>query len=89
MSDDIDYEALANAGYEAAAPSACSCGDFDFDLAARAVVAAYREQQRARGVVEVRMDDLAVALDNADRLMSHYHPDVVARLETALKDSTP
>jgi hypothetical protein len=53
---EIDYEALAEAAYEAASPSACSCGDFDFDLSARAVVAAYKQQLRDQGLVVVRSD---------------------------------
>ena len=55
----------------------------------RAVVAAYVAQQRSRGVVEVRADDLAEAVENADRLMTHYHPDVLARLDAALRGPTP
>jgi hypothetical protein len=50
--DDIDYEALATIIRGARSPFVPHID------AARAVVAAYQEQQRARGVVVVRADDL-------------------------------
>jgi hypothetical protein len=59
---DIDYDALAKAAYEAASPSACSCGDFDFDLSARAVVAALRDQ----GLCVVEREVLRGLVDAAD-----------------------
>jgi hypothetical protein len=81
----IDWAALsqeADDAYDNAHPSwshAERCQE-----SARAVVAAYRDQQRARGVVEVRADDLAFALERfedevlPDALVAH-----IARLYDA------
>jgi predicted RNA binding protein YcfA (HicA-like mRNA interferase family) len=76
---DIDYEALAKAAYEAASPSACSCGDFDFDLSARAVVAALT----AQGFVVVRADDVHAVITHSGG-DSTAPWDSYERLESAL-----
>lgn len=69
---DIDDEALAKAGWDAYYERSLAQGWMteaaheSWGHAARAVVAAYQEQMRARGVVEVPLSHLRVALNLID-----------------------
>jgi hypothetical protein len=59
--DPIDYEALAKAARDYAIPASVGVKEppgVYWEGFARAVVASLRDQMRARGIVEVRADDL-------------------------------
>jgi hypothetical protein len=88
--DPVDYEALAYAsGLQALIDHDFGPGSVAHVNLARAVVDLYRQQQRARGVVDVRAEVLRGLIDALERKRPPFPPYLEEARIALLADSTP